>query len=67
MVAVGLAELPELIRQSDAYARAWQQVGLPGRYLPVTGHEQFSILEELARPGGALRAALQDLAAPARS
>jgi arylformamidase len=63
VVAVGLAELPELIRQSDEYARAWQGRGLPGRYLPLTGHEHFSILEQLARPGGALLAALQDLAA----
>ena len=63
VVAVGLAELPELIRQSDEYARAWHGRGLPRRYVPLTGHEHFSILEELARPGGALLAALQDLAA----
>jgi arylformamidase len=63
VVAAGLDELPELIRQSDEYARAWQRRGLAGRYLPLPGHEHFSILEELARPGGALLAALQDLAA----
>jgi len=63
VVAVGLDELPELIRQSDEYASAWQRRGLPGRFLPLAGHEHFSILEELARPGGALLAALQELAA----
>jgi arylformamidase len=55
---------PELIRQSDEYARAWQGRGLSGRYLPLIRHEHFSILEELARPGGALLAALRELAAP---
>jgi acetyl esterase/lipase len=61
VVTVGLAELPELIRQSEEYAAAWQRRGLPGRYLPLPGHEHFSILEELARPGGAILAALTAL------
>lgn len=63
VVAVGLDELPDLIRQSDEYSRAWHERGLAGRYLPLPGHEHFSILEELARPGGALLTALQELAA----
>ncbi|HXH82089.1 MAG TPA: alpha/beta hydrolase [Candidatus Tectomicrobia bacterium] len=67
VVAVGLGELPELIRQSEEYAAAWQRRGLPGRYLPLARHDHFSILEELARPGGALLAALQDLADPGRA
>ena len=62
VVTVGLGELPELIRQSEEYAAAWQRAGLPGRYLPLAGHEHFSILDELARPDGALLAALKDLA-----
>jgi acetyl esterase/lipase len=62
VVTVGLDELPELIRQSEEYASAWRRHGLVGRYLPLAGHEHFSILEELARPGGALVAALQELA-----
>jgi len=62
VVAVGLAELPELIRQSAEYAAAWQQHGLPGRYLPLGGHDHFSVLEEIARPGGAILAALKELA-----
>jgi hypothetical protein len=62
VVTVGLGELPELVRQSEEYAAAWQQAGLPGRYLPLAGHDHFSILEELARPGGAILASLTDLA-----
>jgi arylformamidase len=62
VVTVGLGELPELIRQSAQYAEAWTKGGLPGRYLPLPGHEHFSILEELARPDGAILAALRALA-----
>jgi len=62
VVAVGLGELPELIRQSEEYWAAWQQKGLPGQYLPLPGHDHFSILEELARPSGQLFTALQGLA-----
>ena len=62
VVSVGLDELPELVRQSADYWAAWQRAGLPGRYLPLPGHEHFSILEELARPNGALLAALVELA-----
>ena len=62
VVTVGLDELPELIRQSEEYASAWRRHGLAGRYLPLPGHEHFSILEELAHPDGALFAALRELA-----
>lgn len=62
VVTVGLDELPELVRQSKEYAEAWQKAGLKGRYLPVPGHEHFSILEELAKPDGAIFGALKDLA-----
>lgn len=62
VVTVGLGELPELIRQSDEYAAARQRHALPGRYLPLPGHDHFSILEELARPGGAILGALRELA-----
>ena len=63
VVTVGLGELPELIRQSAEYAEAWRTRGLPGRYLPLLNHEHFSILEELARPEGAILTALKELAA----
>lgn len=62
VVTVGLGELPELIRQSAEYAEAWRKQGLGGRYLPLPRHEHFSILEELARPDGAILAALKELA-----
>ena len=62
VVSVGLDELPELIRQSEDFWAVWQRAGLPGRYLPLPGHEHFSILEELARPTGKLLAALKEMA-----
>ena len=62
VVTVGLGELPELVRQSEDYAAAWQRHGLRGRYLPVAKHDHFSILEELARPDGAILAALKEMA-----
>jgi len=62
VVTVGLGELPELIRQSEEYAAAWQARGLRGHYLPLPAHDHFSILEEVAQPGGALVKALRELA-----
>ena len=62
VVTVGLGELPELIRQSEEFAAAWRKAGLPGEYLPLAGHDHFSILDELARPDGKLVAALKTLA-----
>jgi acetyl esterase/lipase len=66
VVTVGLGELPELIRQSADYVEAWTKRGLPGHYLPLANHEHFSILEELARPEGAILAALKELATRGR-
>ena len=62
VVSVGLDELPELIRQSEEYWAAWHAKGLPGEYIPLPGHEHFSILEDLASPSGRLMAALKKLA-----
>ena len=61
VVTVGLGELPELVRQSEEFAAAWRKRGLPGEYLPVEGHDHFSILDELASPEGKLVAALKRL------
>jgi arylformamidase len=61
IVAVGAAELPELVRQSQDYAAALAAGGLPARYLPLAGHDHFSILDEFARPEGALCRALLEL------
>ena len=60
-IAYGGAELPELQRQSQAYWQARQTAGLAGALLPLAGHNHFSILEELAMPGGRLTAALAAL------
>jgi arylformamidase len=61
IIAYGSAELPELCRQSNDYARAWKERGLPGRLLAVNGANHFTILESLADPGGTLTRALVDL------
>lgn len=62
VVAVGSAELPELVRQSADYAAALKAKGLRAEYLPLAGHDHFSILEELRRPDGALCRALLGIA-----
>jgi arylformamidase len=57
VVAYGANELPELCRQSEAYAKKVKQAKL----LRLPGHDHFTILEELASPDGALTAALRGL------
>ena len=59
IVTVGSNELPELIRQSKDYSEAWQKAGHAGQYLPLAGHDHFSILEELASPSGLLLSELK--------
>jgi arylformamidase len=58
---VGGAELPELRRQSEAYAQAAGERGLPVSLTVPPGHHHFSILDELSDPNGALTHALRDL------
>ncbi len=58
---VGAAELPELRRQSEDYANAAGERGLPVTLTTLSGHHHFSILDELARPDGALTDGLADL------
>lgn len=53
-IAYGMAELPELQRQSRDYHAARKAARLPSGLLPLAGHDHFSILEELATPNGAL-------------
>lgn len=62
VVAVGAGELPELVRQSGEYAAALGARNLPVRSLLLSGDDHFSVLEELARPKGALCNALLGLA-----
>jgi acetyl esterase/lipase len=63
-IAFGEKELPELCRQSRDYHAAWAANGLPGRLMPLAGHDHFSILDELAKPAGALLAALVAMIGP---
>lgn len=50
----GGAELPELRRQSHDYTAALAKAGRPCTARELAGHDHFSILEELATPGGAI-------------
>lgn len=63
-VAVGAAELPELVRQSREYAAQLQAAGRPAGLLVTPGDDHFSILEQLARPDGALAREALRLALP---
>lgn len=63
----GTAELPELQRQSVDYAAAVTAAGAKAALRPLEGHDHFSILEELARPDGAIVAALRDVVAGRRA
>jgi arylformamidase len=58
---VGAAELPQLKRQSEDYAKTACGSGLPVTLTTLPGHHHFSILDELARPDGALTEALANL------
>jgi len=62
IIAYGTGELPELQRQSEQFGAARQRAGLPGRIVPLPGRNHFSILEDLARPDGALTALACELA-----
>jgi acetyl esterase/lipase len=53
-VAFGTGELPEMQRQSRDYASARRAAKLPTEELPLSGHDHYSILEELANPDGVL-------------
>jgi len=52
ILAYGAAELPELQRQSEAFAAA--RTGLPGELLRLPDRNHFTILNELASPEGIL-------------
>jgi arylformamidase len=61
-IAVGAAELPELVRHSTEYATTALKAGETVEYVAVPDANHFSILEDLARPSGALvRALLQGM------
>ena len=61
IIAYGASELPELCRQSVAYASARIEHGLPSRLLPIEGADHFTVLESLAAPDGVLVNALAEM------
>lgn len=67
VVAVGDAELPELLRQSREYASALLAAGEPARLLGVAQANHFTILDELERRDGSLLAEAIALARGARA
>ncbi|UXU91802.1 alpha/beta hydrolase [Burkholderia sp. S-53] len=62
VVAVGGAELPELVRHSDDYAAACRAAGGTVELIHVPGCTHFSVLDALARPDGRLVRALSGFA-----
>jgi arylformamidase len=59
---VGKRELPELKRQSSAYADAARRGDLPVELTMLPEHHHFSILDEISAPDGAITRALCELA-----
>jgi arylformamidase len=57
-LAVGGDELPELQRQSTSFRDAAGSLGVALALHVLPGHHHYSILDELARPDGALTGAL---------
>jgi arylformamidase len=58
IVAVGSAELPELIRHSAEYADACRAKGETATYLNMLGRTHFTILQDLATPNSAILGAV---------
>lgn len=62
LVTAGGGELSELQRQSIDYYAAWRAAGLDGAFVPLPGHDHFSLIDEIAQPEGRLALALARLA-----
>lgn len=70
VVSFGALETEEFARQSHVFLGAWQQRGLPGRFVAAPGRNHFDVVLQLGEPGTPLyNAALQllDLASQARA
>jgi arylformamidase len=63
-VAVGTAELPELIRHASEYAAAAAESSEEVEYVAIAGRNHFSILEDLACASGALTKVLARTLSP---
>lgn len=57
-IAVGAAELPELVGHSRDYAAEAERLGESAEYVPIDSRNHFSVLEELASATGVLTKAL---------
>ena len=62
IIAYGADELPELQRQSVDYAATRKAAGVPVELVALVDCHHFSVLEQLAAPGGALTRCVLDLA-----
>ncbi|MDH4555142.1 alpha/beta hydrolase [Pseudomonas sp. BN417] len=62
LVAVGAAELPELVRHADEYALACKVSGQTASLVHVPDCTHFSVLEDLARADGVLLGSLAEMA-----
>jgi len=63
-VAVGTAELPELVRHASEYAAVAAQSGEEVEYAAIDSRNHFTILEDLARASGALTKVLARTLSP---
>jgi arylformamidase len=54
LIPYGDEELPELCRQSEDFHAAWDAGKLASKLIPLSGHNHFTILEELADPDGVI-------------
>jgi arylformamidase len=62
LLPVGAAEGDEYHRQTESLAAAWRRRGLTVEVMDMAGHDHFSIITELERPGTPLsRAILRQL------
>lgn len=60
-IFVGADELPELLRQSQAYFSALESCGQTVNLTQATGHIHFTLLDELASSSGQMITVLRDL------
>lgn len=61
LVAYGLAELPELQRQSRDFYQVRNAAGRPGKLLALAGLNHFTILADLASPDGEMALGVTEL------
>jgi hypothetical protein len=60
-LVVGSAELPLLRKQSADFAGHRARYGLPVTYEEITGADHFSIMDEMASPGGRITTLIRQL------